>query len=601
MHREAGFAASIVAAMLFTACSGPSAPGAIPPGGESPGANAVRHRATAELRLKIPKRDRRQHYVSPATASIKISENGKSLGVFKTTASSGACSVTNGGTLCTFKLGVIPSGKAQFLVQAFDAVGNAVSSGTVTQAVVAGLNFIKVTLGGTVAKATLTIVNPNPPAGVAASSPLIVTAQDADGYTIVAPGNYANGSGAAAPIVLTDSDTSGATGFTVNGTASANVTGPSNVVAISYTGKSLGLATIGTTLAGTVTVQFAPRLTAIHDFMLPPGVATSAAMTPNAIVNGPDGNLYISVSSGASSNDAVLQMSTTGTVENTFQTGITPSTQLPAVQLTGLTVGPGPAIWYAGGGNVGSLTTGGVAANYLLATASGICSGDSAQQIVPSADGGVWVSVQCNTDSQIAHVTATGVVTVFPLTGFGGADGLIIGKDGNLYVAGHDDNTGAQALAQAPVIGAAIGTPIIVDVPSSGGNLIGLAQSADGLFWATTDGCGPSQMVRFHPGVPFNLTVAQSFSTISNCAAPGYPLALPDDSVWIPLSNYPIIERVLPVVFPSAPTLNDYPLPTAFGVPGRELKVTVGSDGNLWVLNSSEGSGNSGDVVQVAY
>jgi hypothetical protein len=107
-----------------------------------------------------------------------------------------------------------PVGSDTFAVVLYDGAGgtgNALSTGTATQTIVADqANNVNLTFNGVVASLAVAL-GASGTAGTAATIALTVTALDADGNTIVGPGNYVNASGAAVTIALSDSDASGAT------------------------------------------------------------------------------------------------------------------------------------------------------------------------------------------------------------------------------------------------------------------------------------------------------------------------------------------------------------------------------------------------------
>jgi hypothetical protein len=115
---------------------------------------------------------------------------------------------------------------------------------------------VTASVGGVVAKiavtatglATLTV-------GTAATLGLTVTAQDADGNTIIGAAPFAS------PVTLTDSDTSGATSL-----APGSVTAPGTAVTLTYTGATLSVSsiTIGATAAGVSAGNSTPLQVAVN-------------------------------------------------------------------------------------------------------------------------------------------------------------------------------------------------------------------------------------------------------------------------------------------------------------------------------------------------
>lgn len=180
------------------------------------------------------------HYVSAGTQSVKIND-----AAFNTSASSSNCASTSSGLQCTFAIDLPVGSGIPLTIETYDqpltasgsVQGNVLSSATTYANVVAGqANVIKVTLAGNPAKATLTISNPTPTIGIAASIPMTVTAYDADGYAIA--GSYS-------PQIQLDAGTAYSLGFSINGTSGTDLQSSSDTVAIAYSGHG----TTGTTIS----------------------------------------------------------------------------------------------------------------------------------------------------------------------------------------------------------------------------------------------------------------------------------------------------------------------------------------------------------------
>jgi hypothetical protein len=200
-------------------------------------------RATLLLALTIHRRRReRPNYISPSTRSVQIKERKTVLGTFNTTPTSKGCLQQNGTTVCRFSMGAIPGKNAPFTISTYDgtgATGNLLSDASLLKTIAASkANTISVSLNGVAASIALALSNTNPTQGAAADLTLTLTALDADGNTIVAPGNYAH------PISLADSDTAVAT------LSMTSIKGPSaNVVTVHYTG-AVGSATFTASAGG---------------------------------------------------------------------------------------------------------------------------------------------------------------------------------------------------------------------------------------------------------------------------------------------------------------------------------------------------------------
>ncbi|MHB8148279.1 MAG: hypothetical protein ACYDGM_13615 [Vulcanimicrobiaceae bacterium] len=189
-------------------------------------------------------------YISPATQSVTITVNGVSTPTtVNLTPSSPNCTTPSGGTLtCTASVSA-PIGSDTFTLTTFDktnGAGNQLSTGTVTATIASGTtNNVAVTLNGVVASVSVSLANTAPPVGASATIPLTVTAKDADGDTIVGPGNYTP------TITLSSSDSTNAA------LSVTTVSAPGATVTVTYSGAAITSATITATITGTSTTATA--------------------------------------------------------------------------------------------------------------------------------------------------------------------------------------------------------------------------------------------------------------------------------------------------------------------------------------------------------
>jgi hypothetical protein len=208
---------SALAASLLVACAGAQLPETSPSvlaGGERTAAAEHRaKKAAVAFRFKLHrKRPSRAKYVSPGTASILVrvfdAQHVNALATVRqnTTPGSGGCSGISGGTfVCSFAVDV-PIGTDTFDVEAFDEL-NGAGIGLSAETdypfdVIAGRpNEIPITLGGIPASIQIKLHKPSVFAtgdgvsgfqfggiGPGATQQVQVTAFDADGYVIAAPG-----------------------------------------------------------------------------------------------------------------------------------------------------------------------------------------------------------------------------------------------------------------------------------------------------------------------------------------------------------------------------------------------------------------------------
>jgi len=245
-----------LAATIVSACGGGSGGGTIPPSV----LQASGGRAAATLVITIPAASassaRQPKYVSPNTQSVTIASSsalsapsgspctgtGNSL-TCNTTGTASGCTFSGGSLTCTFNL-IAQVGSDSFTLTMFsgtNGTGSTLSSGTVSATVSAtGPNAIPVTLSGVVDSVAVALANATPATGASVTIPVMVTAKDPSGATIVGPGTYNN------PITLTNSDTSGATTL-----STTSVPAPGTAVTLTYNGSaSLSSAVIGATAPG---------------------------------------------------------------------------------------------------------------------------------------------------------------------------------------------------------------------------------------------------------------------------------------------------------------------------------------------------------------
>jgi len=168
--------------------------------------------------------------------------------------------------------------------------------------------------------------------------------------------------------------------------------------------------------------QAPPVVGQVSEYELGPGTR------PQAVVTGPDGNLWFAgirnVSGGAG--DVLGRVTPSGKV-----TEYVVDTHTAIVGLSDIALGPDGNLWFTEGGRpkVGRITTSGQIAEFDLPQGAG-----NATAIAAGPDGALWF-----TESGVARVgriTTSGVVTEFPLTGaresWGG--GIAAGPDGALWV-----------------------------------------------------------------------------------------------------------------------------------------------------------------------
>jgi len=263
-----GIAASILFIAALAACGGGG-------GGRSsalPGTGpATNQKASATVRILIPKANaasssaKRPAYVSSSTATIDISTytvNGATPSPLPTplsvSTSSPDCSSGTSGTTCSISVSVPLATAVTLQISTLDASGNLLGTGFIgpvntLQTPIAQQN---VTLGGVPASLVFSRAGFSAgDDGTTQTIPFTVSALDADGNTIIQPGNYTT------PISLAISgDTNGALSLTTTTFASPGPTNGEDDVTLTYNSSiAISQATI-TASAGSVhaTAPFAP-------------------------------------------------------------------------------------------------------------------------------------------------------------------------------------------------------------------------------------------------------------------------------------------------------------------------------------------------------
>lgn len=235
MHKRHICALSLLAigAAAVAGCSGGSR-SAIPAAINPEPATPSNKQSTADFTVTIPparSTSLKPNYISVNTKSLSIVETDGTQSpspavVANVTPGSPGCTSGSAGLVCTISA---PAniGRDTFAVTAYDgtnASGSALSTGAVSATIVAGKanTTVPLVLGGVVGSLVLTLANPYPPAGVKATTQLIVDAKDASGASIV--GTYDN------PVLL-----SAAGSVTLDKSSLASSTDGSNITA-TYSG-----------------------------------------------------------------------------------------------------------------------------------------------------------------------------------------------------------------------------------------------------------------------------------------------------------------------------------------------------------------------------
>jgi len=271
--------AAVGVIMLVCACGGGGggSRSAAVPAAVATGKAAI---SSVNISLTIPARStlsrRRATYISPSTQSMQFTALPGSI-VTDVNLNASVCTTsgTSGDKSCTFAVSA-PVGNDTFTVVAYDQPYTAGMLGSGAHAL-SGASSFAVTVTEGAANVSVPLITGGVPATVglslgggvssiaytgATSTALTVTAYDADGNIIIAPGAFSNASGTATPLTIDSANgvsgfgyavTSAATGTTGAAGATIALNEPDDTVALVYNGTSYVPATDTLTLQGGLT------------------------------------------------------------------------------------------------------------------------------------------------------------------------------------------------------------------------------------------------------------------------------------------------------------------------------------------------------------
>ena len=484
------------------------------------------------------------------------------------TAATPGCSTATGPLICTVNA-TLPIGAVVLAVtvyQSTDGSGTPLSTSNVS-ATISGTaaNSVNVTLGGV--PATITLGGPfvAPADGTTKTFLMSVTAKDASGSTIIAPGNYS------VPITLTVSgDPNSAIALGAGQETAPSATGP-NVVSVSYnSSKALTSATITASAAGATsgTTQINP-------------LVFSPTSLPAMVINGLAGSIQVSEANyaGAFTIAGVGSLATTSCV---------PANCTPTSVGGQVTINVQPASM-AGFVTMTVTDTHSVVASVPLKVASTsgtvsvpgfptffadpITAGATVPQLpVAGSDSRIWYTEKNSGGSFIpAAMTTGGVETQYgPFLGTSpviNSDAL--GPDGNMYYL---DVTNTQVDVVTPSGGVSVNNAAGLSVADV------IAEGPDNLMWIFGTSTGAPKMIRMATngfvGAPMTLTGAP-IGTITSM------IAGPDGNMWFTQLSPSGIGKITPggaVSFATGLT----------GTPNTG--IALGSDGCLWGTETISGN-----------
>lgn len=538
-------AAVLASAVLVAACSGggggssttATVPAPLATGSAVPAAGPpIGTRGTISLFIPTSTTAataRRAQFVSSAAVSAVVTINGGSAASYDISASSSNCvPAGTSGRTCTLAIGV-PNGTASATVSltlftGVAGLGTLLGSGSGSTLIPANATSFNVLLDVSPIVASVTFSLAFASTGISRISLSHVETGTAT-LTYTDPGGAVipntSTSTFLTPITLSVVDPSGTVSI-----GPATVTNAAQAVTVNYTG--------GATLGASVTFNATRGATPVGTLLSKTsGFQTNFPLggnkRPNEIIVGSDGNLWFT----EFSNNSIGQMTTAGALTE-FPLPNTASSPQPVAIAAGPT--GDPHVWYTtptnGGGGLGVFGSVAVPAGTTTDFSTG--GSNNGPYGIRALGSNIWVALQNANKLYISNTAGTQVASS-PITLPAGtfAEGLAVGPDGNMWVAGFSNGTILAYGATAPF------SPVtIMSVPAGvGSEPAELVAGPDGAIWFTEQiGTG----------------------AVSN------------------------IGRV--PVLPSIGSVTEFPLPAQFSTPWA---ITVGSDGGIWFAAAGGGQG----------
>lgn len=518
----------LVASLATVACSGggASAPGA-------PRANPLPNAGNAKIFVPSGRlaSGRGARFVAASVVSVATSTNGGPAVITDISATSAACTAAAGGRSCSVPLSALP-GLATFTFSLYDAAagaGKLLGSGTATFTVVAGTPFVvPVTLNGVVSSVSVTLPTAFN-AGVASSLPVIVTAKDPDGNTIIAPGNYTT------PIALTNSDTTGT--FKLS---AATVNGPSDAIVLTYNGGNVSApVTIAPVLAGLPATALVPATVSAQNYT-PSTVSytqNSTVTTVTTFINQSPAPAPTTTSLSTVDRHVLTPGATYGGVSNAIddRDTYTYNGQLTTIDSYAALIPSGSSSIYTSLGST-----------YSFTNTSGTFSFTSHENIgyvaIPFVDGATLTAdrtfTETSTYSPAPAPSPTGSATPQPSYGFSqtsssDAAGNRTSSSNSTFLTDvqkdNADGSGSRAITLTPPIGNLSGISATVTAPSGGTVAVSITQTFTNASPQVTNLTAQTSVI-YPYGVPPN---TQTFVDTVSTAAATLPAECPVPAVLI--------------------------------------------------------------------
>ncbi len=420
--------------------------------------------------------------------------------------------------------------------------GNQLSRASVTQYIIAGIaNTVNAVLNGVIASLSISIANPNPPAGSAASEVLSITAFDADGNVIVGPDDYSTA------IKLSIGDPANSGTLSLSTTA---ISTPGVPATLSYNGGTLMTAsvTVAATGVASQSATFAPRPT-VYEYSLP-----TAGNLPQWIAAGPDGNMWFTENPG----NAIANITPTGVVTQF-------SVPTAGANPQGIIAGSNGQLWFTefNTSKIGEVSTGGAFQEFKTSFGA-----DGPLLLVDRGDGNAWFTGFGGNHVSFQSESSAAAAGIAVPTANSKPYGIATAPDNNIYFSeSATDKIGRLANVSGPITEKAL---IVGSTPE------GMVRGPDGNVWFTE--AGTSKIAKL---VPSSFTVTAEYPTLVPNAQPVGITIGADGALWFTEAGADRIGRVT-----TAGVVSEYPTPTT----GLGLKgIAAGPDGSIWFCESLAG------------
>lgn len=281
---------------------------------------------------------------------------------------------------------------------------------------------------------------------------------------------------------------------------------------------------------------------------------SSAASNPFGVIQGPDGNMWVTQYTG----NKIAKVTADGTVTEYAVSG----------GPVGITVGPDNNLWFTEytGNKIAKMSTAGVVlAEYSLPVA-----GVFPRSIVKGADGNLWFTEVSG--NKIGKITTDGVITEYA-TLSAGPRGITLGSDGNIWYT-----TDANAIGKMTTAGVATE----YTVPSATSNPRNIISGNDGAMWF-------SEQAGNKIGRVTTSGIFSEYTIPTSASAPSGLVNGPSGTgIWFVEG----VGKKIGHISPDGTIISEIATPS---ITGQPEEITMDSSGNLWY--TEYGSGKIGKIV----